>query len=99
MSAGHAGVLWDSQGQIHAYADHDAEGGGASALRTMEQLLEGIQHELAQAKDARGQPLYGLVQLQRRYCDGKGERADGSGDTLAGDFVRHMAEGGAIVPQ
>jgi hypothetical protein len=37
-------------------------------------------------------------QLQQRYYDGKGERADGSGETLAGDFVRHMVEGGAIVP-
>lgn len=118
MSAGHAGVAWDAQGRIHAYADQDAEGGGATALRTMEQLLDGIEDKLAEAKDENGSSRYGLIparmptvgylndpdglnyatpghlylqwtdeqgQLQQRYYDGTGERADGSGETLAGD--------------
>jgi hypothetical protein len=35
-------------------------------------------------------------QVQTRYYDGAGNRSDGSGETLAGDFVRHAM--GAIAP-
>ncbi|MDZ4324359.1 MAG: hypothetical protein U1A73_04970, partial [Pseudomonas sp.] len=128
---GLAHAQWDGAGNTLVITDQDVEGGGPTATGWMNSLVDGLQAQLGQIRDASGNPQYALVpdllpaigfrydpdglnlangtkgfvylkwtdengQPQTRYYDGAGNRSDGTGETLAGDFMQHAA--GAIAP-
>jgi hypothetical protein len=127
---GLAHAQWDAAGNTVVITDQDIEGGGPTATGWMSSLVDGLQAQLADMRDANGNP-YALVpdllpavgfrydpdglnlgngargfvylqwkdengQTQTRYYDGAGSRGDGTGETLASDFMQHAA--GAIAP-
>lgn len=129
MREGLAHAEWDAAGNVVVVTDQDVEEGGATATEWMKSLVNGLQTQLAAARDAAGNATHALVpgllpavgfqydpdgfnlangakgyvylkwvdahgETQTRYYDGAGSRGDGSGETLAGDFMRHAA--GAI---
>lgn len=129
MKEGQAHAQWDAQGNTQVITDQDTEGGGATATGWMNSIVNGLQQQLSQTKDAAGNS-YALIpnllpaigyqcdadgmnygsapghmylkwtddngQSQTRYYDGAGNRADGTGETLASDFMAHAQ--GAIAP-
>ncbi|ABE42971.1 tandem-95 repeat protein [Polaromonas sp. JS666] len=130
MREGLAHAEWDGAGNTVVITDQDAEGGGATATGWMQNLVDGLQAQLAGVRDEAGNS-YALIpnllpaigyqydpdgfnlangakgfvylkwldesgQAQIRYYDGAGSRGDGTGETLAGDFMRHAQ--GAIAP-
>ncbi|MCA1323476.1 cadherin-like domain-containing protein [Herbaspirillum sp. alder98] len=61
MLEGQAQAVWDAEGHTHVVTTQDAEGGGATATRWMQNLVDGLQSQLNGMVDASGQPLYGLI--------------------------------------
>ena len=61
MLEGQAQAVWDAAGNTHVVTTQDNEGGGATATGWMNNLVSGLQSQLAGMVDANGQPLYGLV--------------------------------------
>eukprot|EP01022_Parablepharisma_sp_SALTPOND_P033124 TRINITY_DN881_c1_g1_i7.p1 TRINITY_DN881_c1_g1~~TRINITY_DN881_c1_g1_i7.p1 ORF type:complete len:2770 (+),score=474.63 TRINITY_DN881_c1_g1_i7:462-8312(+) len=61
MLEGQAQAVWDTAGNTHVVTTQDNEGGGATATGWMNNLVSGLQSQLAGMVDANGQPLYGLV--------------------------------------
>lgn len=61
MLEGQAQATWDAAGHTHVITTQDNEGGGATATGWMNNLVSGLQSQLAGMVDANGQPLYGLI--------------------------------------
>ena len=59
-SYGDASASWNDAGDIKIATTRDEADGGATAQAWMNNLLGGLQQELASRTDASGQPLYGL---------------------------------------
>ncbi len=131
MLEGQAQAIWDESGTTHVITTQNSHNGGATATSWMNNLVSGLQAQLAGIVDAHGQPVYGLItprlpslgyqydpdgfnysdgakghlylkwidengQEQTRYYDGAGNRSDGTGDTLVGDFMKRALQ--AVVP-
>ncbi len=61
MLEGQAQAIWDENGTTHVITTQNNHGGGATANNWMNNLVSGLQSQLAGMVDANGQPLYGLI--------------------------------------
>jgi hypothetical protein len=60
MREGLAHAEWDGAGNIHVITDQDTEGGGATATGWMQNLVDGLQAQLANTRDQAGNS-YALI--------------------------------------